>query len=326
MKTIVLPGTEWEVSQLAYGCGAIGGTWDAAPLDAGWRRKGFAALDAALEAGITFFDHADIYTFGKSEQVFGDWLAARPDLRDSIFIQSKCGIRFEHTPETGDPQRYDFSCEHIVGSVEGSLKRLGIDYLDVLLLHRPDPLGEPEEVARALDELEQSGKVRRFGVSNHTVLQMELLRKHVRQPLAVNQLQLSLAQPALIAEGIYANQDRGETSALATGILDYCRLHGMLVQAWSPLGGGNFFKKREPGEAHPKQALIDAVRTMAEAKGCVPEALFLAWLWRHPAGIQPVIGSITPERIAAMAAAENIELSRNEWYLLLQAAIGRKVP
>lgn len=327
MKTYTLPGTDWEVSRLAYGCGAIGGTWDTTPLDNDWRLKATAILDAVLEAGINVIDHADIYTFGKSEQVFGEYLKANPGLRDAIYIQSKCGIRFENTPSAGDPARYDFSRAHILASVDGILKRLGVEYLDILLLHRPDPLAEPAEIAGAFDELECAGKVRRFGVSNHGVAQMELLRKHVRQPLVVNQLELSLPQPALVAEGVQVNQVRAEPPALATGVLDHCRLHDMQVQAWSPLGGGAFNKPSLPaGQPHPKQALIDTVKAMADARGCAPQALMLAWLLRHPARIQPILGTITPGRLRESVKADDIELGREDWYRLLTAALGRNVP
>jgi predicted oxidoreductase len=326
MNTYELPGTEWTVSRLAYGCGAIGGSWDATPLDGPWRAKAFAILDTALEVGINFFDHADVYTFGKSEQVFGEYLAANPGLRDAIYIQSKCGLRFDNTPAKGDPMRYDFSYEHIMASVDGILKRLRIGYLDSLLLHRPDALMEPEEVARAFDDLERAGKVRRFGVSNHPVMQIELLRRTVRQPLVANQLEMSLPQPALVSAGVFANQDRGQSTALAAGILDYSRLHGMQVQAWSPLGGGGFNKARAPGEMHPKQALIDATETVAKARGCSTQAIMLAWLLRHPAKVQPIIGTLTPERLREAVKADDIELSREEWYGLFDAAIGGKVP
>jgi predicted oxidoreductase len=326
MNTYELPGTGWTVSRLAYGCGAIGGSWDTTSLDDTWRAKAFAILDTALDVGINFFDHADVYTFGKSEQVFGEYLNANPGLRDSIYIQSKCGLRFDNTPSKGDPMRYDFSYEHIMASVDGILKRLCIDYLDAMLLHRPDALMEPEEVARAFDELERAGKVRRFGVSNHTVMQIELLRRSVRQPLVANQLEMSLPQPALVAEGVFANQERGRSTALASGILDYCRLHDMQVQAWSPLGGGDFNKARAPGEVHPKQALIDVVKAVADARGCSAQAIMLAWLLRHPAKVQPILGTLTPERLREAVKADDIELSREEWYGLFDAAIGGKVP
>lgn len=326
MKTYLMADTGRNVSRLAYGCGAIGGEWNTAPLDDAWRKKAFAILDAALEVGINFFDHADVYTFGKSERVFGEYLAANPRLRDSIFIQSKCGVRFENTPGKGDPARYDFSYAHIVASVDGILKRLGIGHLDLLLLHRPDALMEPEEIARAFDELEAAGKVRHFGVSNHTVMQMDLLRRHLRQPLVASQMELSLPRPAMIAAGVVANTERGQPFAAADGILDYCRLHGLQLQAWSPLGGGAFYQQAKSGEPHPRQHLLDALRKTADARGCSPQTIMLAWLLRHPAKIQPILGTLTPERLRETAKADQIDLDRTEWYALFNAALGRNVP
>ncbi|CAN5826070.1 aldo/keto reductase family oxidoreductase [soil metagenome] len=326
MKTYVLPDTSWNISRLAYGCGAIGGTWDNAPLDADWRATACNILDTAVEVGINFFDHADVYTFGKSEEVFGEFLAKRPGLREQIYLQSKCGLRFQNTPQAGNPYRYDFSSDHIVSSVEGSLRRLGTEYLDVLLLHRPDVLMEPEEVAHAFDVLAAAGKVRRFGLSNHNTSQVELLRKHVSQPLIINQLELSLPQPGLIAEGAFTNMQQLASTPLATGLLDYCRQHKMLVQAWSPLGGGTFYKGNCDGSAHPQQPLLDAIGEIANERGCSSEAIMLAWLLRHPARIQPILGTLNPDRLRNAARADELELSRIEWYALFTAALGRNLP
>lgn len=315
MTTYAIPHTDLTVSRLAYGCMNLGGRWDHGQLDDDDRAAATRAVQAALEAGMTLFDHADIYTFGKSEAVFGDLLRAQPGLRDRIVLQSKCGIRFANDPQPGVPGRYDFSYEHIVRSVEGSLHRLQTDRLDVLLLHRPDPLVQPEEVARAFDELQSAGKVRYFGVSNHTAAQIELLRRFVRQPLVVNQVELSLTHAHLIEEGISFNQNNTR-SGLAAGALDYCRLNGVLIQAWSPVGGGKLFSS---GPA-------EVIHRLAREKATSPEAIALAWLLRHPAGIQPIIGTLKPERIKASAQAEAVELTREEWYALFVAARGGAVP
>jgi len=272
MRTYKISHTDLEVSRIAYGCMTIGGTWDSTPLAAGEREAAFDALTTAYELGINFFDHADIYTRGKSEAVFGEWLAASPGRRDSLILQSKCGIRFDGDPGPGDPGRYDFSYAHIVRSVEGSLRRLQTDRLDLLLLHRPDPLVAPEEVARAFDELGRDGKVRYFGVSNHTAAQIELLRRYVGQPLVVNQVELSLAHAHLINEGIVANQVGG-AAALASGILDYCRVNDIFIQAWSPVGGGRLF---DPPPALQRAA--ELVAQMAREKQTSPEGIVLGWL------------------------------------------------
>jgi predicted oxidoreductase len=326
MKTYPIPKTDLTVSRIAYGCMNIGGTWDHTPVPADIERKAQAVIAAALDCGINFFDHADIYTAGKSEEIFGRILKATPGLRDRIVLQSKVGIRFANDAQhSGEPARYDFSYENITRSTEGILRRLGVGHLDLLLLHRPDPLVEPAEVARALDGLHRSGKVRHFGVSNHTPGQIELLRHYVRQPLVVDQLEFSLAQPALVVEGFVANRAGAMTEAnLAAGTLDYCRRHEIFVQAWSPVGGGRLL--RAATEADPLHAAAPLVAELAKAKNTSPEAILLAWILRHPAGIQPIIGTTKVDRVHASALADDIVLSREEWYSLLAAARGRKVP
>jgi predicted oxidoreductase len=320
MKTYRIPKTDLTVSRIAYGCMKIGGTWDHAPLSAEVEKTARDAVAAALDCGINFFDHADIYTCGKSETVFGRILKSTPGLRDRIVLQSKVGIRFATDAYlSGEPSRYDFSHDHILRSTEAILQRLGIDHLDILLLHRPDPLVEPAEVARAFDTLHRSGKVRHFGVSNHTPAQIELLRHYVRQPLVVNQLEFSLAQPALVTEGILANQaGAAATAGLATGLLDYCRRHELSVQAWSPVGGGKLLQ--------PDTASAKVIAELAAAKNVSAESVLLAWILRHPAGIQPVIGTTRADRVRASARADDITLTREEWYALLAAARGKSVP
>jgi predicted oxidoreductase len=325
MKSYHIPNTDRNISRIAYGCMKIGGTWDHAPITAEIQESASACISAALESGIDFFDHADIYTCGKSEEVFGHFLKGEPGLREKITLQSKCGIRFPNDALlSGEPPRYDFSYDHIIRSVEGILRRLQTDYLDILLLHRPDPLVEPAEVAQAFDELHDSGKVLHFGVSNHTAGQMDLLAKHVRQPLIINQLQFSLIQPALVVEGFSANQINA-VSALATGILDYCQKNDILVQAWSPVGGGYILKPDRQKES-PFKETADLISTLAKAKNTTPEGILLAWILRHPAGIQPIIGTTKPERVVISAEADDVSLSREEWYQLLAVSRGKNVP
>ena len=324
MKTYTIPHTDLDVSRLAYGCMNIGGPWSAAPPTAAAKAAAVEAVTAAYEAGITLFDHADIYTHGKSEIVFAEIWHAIPGLRDKIVLQSKCGIRFQDDPNPGDPARYDFSYPHIVTSVEGILRRLQTEYLDLLLLHRPDALVEPEEVARAFAELHAQGKVRYFGVSNHTPAQIDLLRRYVDHPLVINQVELSLLHAHLINEGIMANQEGGP-AALATGTLDYCRLHDVMVQAWSPVAGGKLFNPPFDAAA-PIRETAALVAHLADTKGTTKEAIVLGWLLRHPAGIQPVIGTTKPARIQASCHADTIDLSREEWYALFTAARGAGMP
>ena len=322
MKTYFIPHTDVTVSRIAYGCMKLGRHWDATPINDADINAGMEVVHTALENGITLFDHADIYSRGKSEQVFGAIIRAEPALREKIIIQSKCSIRFAGEPEATSPQRYDLSFDHIIYSVEGSLLRLGTDYLDILLLHRPDPLVEPEEVARAFDALFTSGKVKIFGVSNHTASQIALLQHTLDQPLVINQVQLNLLHSYLVDEGVIANQS-GVQTALTAGTLDYCRLHNVMIQAWGPVAGGQLINPHEDDPPHVRQT-ADLIADIAELYNTTREAVALAWLLRHPAGIQPIIGTTRPERVVASCAADNLQLSREEWYSLYIA--GRRQP
>lgn len=314
MQTCRIPHSDLEVSRIAYGCMHLSRAWDDAAITASEISAAVEVIAAAVDLGITLFDHADIYARGKSERLFGEALRRTPGLRDRIVLQSKCGIRFAGEPAADTPARYDFSREHIIRSVEGSLGRLGIDHLDLLLLHRSDPLAEPAEVASAFDELQRSGKVRHFGVSNHSASQISLLRKYMDQPLVANQIELSLLHHYPVSETILANQS-GVPYAGATGTLDYCREHDILVQAWSPLAGG-----RLSGTAAALAAQL------AQAKSVTTEAILLAWLLKHPAPIQPIIGTTRPNRLADSCRADTISLTREEWYSLLEAVRGASVP
>ena len=319
MKTIPLGISDLNVSQIGFGSMSIGGSWDDTPIADSTRKTAQKILRIALDAGINFFDHADIYCYGKSEEAFaGLWMDA-PHLRQQITLQTKCGIRF------GPPHRFDFSYEHIIASVDGSLRRLGTDYLDVLLLHRPDPLVEPEEVARAFDELKSAGKVRWFGVSNHTAAQMELLQKVLHQPIVVNQVEFNLVHTHMLDEGILFNQDK-ERLTRNEGVIEYCRLHDITLQAWSPLANGRLTGKPRPNEEKHIQKTADLVASMASEKGVHPEAILIAWILRHPAHIQPLPGSTNPERLLACCESEHISLTREEWYGLFVAGRGEALP
>lgn len=274
-----------------------------------------ALYTTARDAGIDFFDHADIYggQMHHCEARFADALQLGGAERDEIVLQTKCGI----VPAQG---MFDFSYDHIVGQVEGSLAALRTDRIDVLLLHRPDALVEPEEVARAFDHLESSGKVRAFGVSNHTPSQIELLKTAVREPLVANQLQLSLTHAPIIAQPVAANM-AGHDQSIGRdggGIVDYCRVHGITVQAWSPyqsgFGGGVFL-------GHPDYPELNAViERLAGVHGVTPTAIATAWITRHPAGMQVVLGTTTPHRVQEAAAGVDVVLTRAEWYELFRAA------
>ena len=269
----------------------------------------------ARDAGIDFFDHADIYggAMHACEQRFGDALKLSSSERAEITLQSKCGI----VPDAG---MFDFSYEHIVAQVDGSLRALGTDYLDVLLLHRPDALVEPDEVARAFDELESSGKVRAFGVSNHTPRQIDLLRTAVRQPLIANQVQLSITHAPIITQPIAMNMLGEEQSIVRDGggIVEYCRINGITLQAWSPFQAGFFSGVFLGNPDYPDlNAVIDR---LAAQYGVTPIGIATAWITRHPANMQVVLGTTTPQRVADAAAGADIVLTRAEWYELFRAA------
>ncbi|UNK71850.1 aldo/keto reductase [Microbacterium sp. H1-D42] len=276
--------------------------------------------DTARTAGIDFFDHADIY--GGAMHVCEDRFASALQLsaaeRAEITLQTKCGI----VPKD---QMFDFSYEHIITQVNGSLKALRTDYIDVLLLHRPDALVEPEEVARAFDELAAAGKVRAFGVSNHTPRQIDLLRTAVSQPLIANQLQLSITHSPIIAQGIAANMSGQEQSVVIDGggIVEYCRINGITIQAWSPFQAGFFDGVFLGNPKHPElNAVIDR---LAAKYDVAPIAIATAWITRHPARMQVVLGTTTPQRVSDAAAGADIELTRPEWYELFRTA-GHIVP
>jgi predicted oxidoreductase len=319
MKTQQLGKSDMEVSRIGYGAMYIGGSWDDAPLTDPARDQASRIVRTAIDAGINFFDHADIYCNGKSEEAFASVWKNYPNLRQHIYLQSKCGIRF------GPPHRFDFSYDHIIASVEGSLKRLETDYLDVLLLHRPDPLVEPEEVARAFDELHSSGKVRWFGVSNHTAAQMQLLQNYLNQPIITNQVQFSLIHTHLLDEGIVFNQDNPRTTRNA-GTIEYCRLHNITLQSWGPLGQGRIRRNPDPKESPHVHKTIALLEEMAAQKGVRPETILIAWILRHPALIQPLPGTTNPERLLSCCEADDLHLTREEWYSLFLVGRGESLP
>lgn len=310
MKTFILPGTEITVPAVVTGVMRIQEKTDAEVR---------ALFDASLAAGIDFFDHADVYGEGLHgcERRFAEALQLSPSQRSEITLQTKAGI-------VPDGPYFDFSYAHLIEAVDGSLAALDTDYIDILLLHRPDALVEPEEVAKAFDELHAAGKVRAFGVSNHTPGQIELLKKYVRQPLVANQVQLSITHAPIVAQGVAMNMAGLEQSiSRDLGVLDYCRLHDITVQAWSPFQAG-FFTGVFLG--NPDFPELNAVIDRLAAKYDVPaEAIAVAWITRHPARTQVVLGTTTPERVTAAAKGADVELTRPEWYELYRAA-GYLVP
>lgn len=311
MKTFTLPGTDITAPNVVLGLMRIPDKTDDEIRE---------LVRTARDAGIDFVDHADIYgrELHECERRFAEAMQLTPSQRAEYTIQSKAGI-------VKDGPYFDFSYEHLVESVEGSLAALGTDYLDILLLHRPDALVEPEEVARAFDDLEAAGKVRAFGVSNHTPRQIDLLKRYVRQPIVANQLQLSITHAPIISQGVAANMAaEGQSATLdGGGIVDYCRLNDITVQAWSPFQAG-FFTGVFLGS--PEYAELNAViDRLAAAYDVPPIAIATAWITRHPANMQVVLGTTSPERVAAAAQGSDIPLTRAEWYELFRAA-GHLVP
>ncbi|MGR5092010.1 aldo/keto reductase [Vibrio maritimus] len=303
--------------QLIYGCMGLGGGWDNSPITADHIQQAHQVIDTAIESGITVFDHADIYTRGKAEKVFGIALKDRPELADQLTIQSKCGIRF--ADEIG-PGRYDFSKTHILNMVDGILERLGIEQIDTLLLHRPDPLMVPEEVAEAVETLQQSGKIRQLGVSNMNLHQMALLQSALSTPIVCNQLEMSLTKLDWLEEGVTSH------ASSTLGTVEYCRSNNIELQAWGSLSQGLFTGRDVSNQPEAVKNTAATVAELAAKYQVSTEAIVLGWLLRHPAKIAPVIGTTNPERIRACAQAESFELTREDWYSLFVAARGQQMP
>ena len=274
-------------------------------------------VETALSVGINAFDLADIYGRGRCEELLGLVLKNRPDLREKMWIQSKCGIRIEEFTY------FDFSKEYILQSVDGILERLQVDYLDSLLLHRPDALMESDQVAEAFDLLYKQGKVRDFGVSNQNPMMMELLKKDVKQPLAVNQLQLSAAFTPGFESGFYVNMEDSQAAMRDGSIFEYCKLHDVVIQAWSVLQFG-YFKGNFVGN-EKFQALNQVLDRLAIKYGVTSSTIAISWILRYPAKMQAVVGTTNPKHLREVSQAANFSLTRKEWYEIYLAA-GNNLP
>ena len=274
-------------------------------------------VETALSVGINAFDLADIYGRGRCEELLGLVLKNRPDLREKMWIQSKCGIRIEEFTY------FDFSKEYILQSVDGILERLQVDYLDSLLLHRPDALMESDQVAEAFDLLYKQGKVRDFGVSNQNPMMMELLKKDVKQPLAVNQLQLSAAFTPGFESGFHVNMEDSQAAMRDGSIFEYCKLHDVVIQAWSVLQFG-YFKGNFVGN-EKFQALNQVLERLAIKYGVTSSTIAISWILRYPAKMQAVVGTTNPKHLREVSQAANFSLTRKEWYEIYLAA-GNNLP
>ncbi|MDP4177393.1 MAG: aldo/keto reductase [Bacillota bacterium] len=305
MKKINIANGEISVSEIVLGCMRISQMTTNAAAE---------LINTALEEGINFYDHADIYGNGRSEEVFAEAVNMNSNVREKFILQTKCGIRDGY---------YDFSKEHILNSVDKSLKRLKTDYLDILLLHRPDTLMEPEEVAEAFDKLYSSGKVKYFGVSNQNSMQIELLNKYVNHKIIINQLQLSITNTGIIDSGINVNTKFNSAIDRDGSVLEYCRLKDITIQAWSPFQYGFFEGVFLDNDKFPE--LNNKINEIAERKGVKNTAIAIAWILRHPAKIQPVAGTTNSKRLKDICKASEFELTRQEWYEIYRAA-GNKLP
>ena len=311
MKYFKVPNTNLEVSNVVMGCMHL---TELSKADA---RK---LIETAQEQGINFFDHADIYDDGKCETLFAEAVEMNDDKREKMILQSKCGI----VKCPGDWAYYDFSRQHILEAVKGILKRLKTDYLDVLLLHRPDTMMQPDEIAEAFDYLHAKGMVRYFGVSNQNPMQMQLIQGSVKQKLAFNQLQLSLAHTPLIDAGMSVNMKLDQSTDRDGSILEYCRLNEVTVQAWSPFQKG-FFDGPFLGDKENYAQLNRVIDRLAEKYSVPNTAIAVAWITRHPANMQVVTGTTKRARLADCCAGSQVPLTKQEWYELYRAA-GNMIP
>ncbi len=301
MYKIKLGSSSLNVPTMAVGCMRINNTD---------RKNAEAFLKTALDNGANFFDHADIYGGGECESIFSEAIGLTPSLREKIIIQTKCGI----VPG----KMFDFSKEHIINSVEGSLKRLKTDYVNVLLLHRPDALCEPEEVAEAFSYLKKSGKVLHFGVSNQNPMQIELLKKYLDVPIVANQLQLSITNCTMISNSINVNMENYSSTMRDGSVLDYCRLNDITIQPWSPFQYGFFEGTFIDNEKFPE--LNKKLLEIGEQYNVTKTTIAFAWLLRHPARFQPITGTMNIERLKDCIKATEIRLSRKEWYEIYMSA------
>jgi predicted oxidoreductase len=305
MRNLKLPNNEMNASEISLGCMRISRMTN---------QEISTLIHTALDEGINFFDHADVYGGGKCEEKFSEALDMNSSLREKMILQTKVGIR---------QGSFDFSREHILEAVDGSLKRLRTDHLDVVLLHRPDALVEPEEVAEAFTILETSGKVKYFGVSNQNPMQIELLTKFVKQKIYFNQLQLSITNTGMIDAGINVNMQINHSVDRDGSILDYCRLKDIIIQPWSPFQYGFFEGAFLDNPKFPE--LNQKIDAIAADKGVTNTAIAIAWLLRHPAHMQPILGTTSPQRVKDSCQASGITLTREEWYQIYLAA-GNKLP
>jgi predicted oxidoreductase len=314
MKTQNIGKSRLKSSRIAYGCMAISGTWEPKNFTPEMEKAGVRAVHAAYDSGYTLYDHADIYGAGLSESVYAKAIKQKPVMKKKALVATKCGIRWAGDPDRKAPHRYDFSAKHILWSCDQSLKRLGIDTIDLYQLHRPDLLADPDEIAGAFTKLKKQGKIREFGVSNFMPSLVSALQGACKMPLIVNQVEIHLAR----------------LDCFHDGTLDQCLQENITPLAWSPLAGGMLGDGGKPSDDDPRKsklnALLKEMDEVARERGVSRTVIALAWLLKHPSHIIPIIGTIKPERIQDSVKADSLELSREEWYRLLLAARGKALP
>lgn len=306
--------------KLIYGCMGLGGSWDSSPLSTKDQKKADSIIEMALSAGITHFDHADIYTFGKAEQAFGNFLRNNSSIREKLFIQSKTGIVLHAGPLQSST--YNLSRNYINSQVDKILNRLSTDYLDALLLHRPDPLTSMKELAETLRILKESGKVKSFGVSNMSTSQIQLLQSYLNEPLTTNQIELSLSHSNLLDLEVWVNREESPKEAGLGDLLAYSQKHNLSLQAYSPLAQGRYSKI----SSFEDNETVNLIEELAEKYKTTSTGILLAWLWKIPANIHPVIGTTNLNRIQESVDAMKVDLKREDWYALWIIAKGVKLP
>jgi len=314
MKTVQLGVSTLQSSRLSYGCWRVAGTWEPSEVTPQSIAAGKKAIIAAYESGYTVFDNADIYCRGEAERIFGAVLKEVSGMRERVIVATKGGIRPAGTPEQGAPQRWDFSAEHLVSACEQSLKRLGIQTIDLYMLHRPDYLAAPDEIASAFTHLQAAGKVRYFGVSNFRPTLLTALQVSCPMPLVVHQVEISLAK----------------LDPFADGTLDQCLIEKVTPMAWSPLASGligaGATRLLSTQKLYQPEKFLPVLDAVAKERGVSRTVIALSWLLKHPSKIVPIVGSANPERIREAAKADELELTREEWYRLLLAARGEPLP
>ncbi|GBL05019.1 aldo/keto reductase family oxidoreductase [Glaciecola sp. KUL10] len=312
-----------ESSQLVYGCMGLGGGWNPNGYEAKDVKQAQEIIETCLAKGINTFDLADIYTFGKAESVVGEVLKQQPSLRNKMIIQSKVGIKL--TP-THDVKSYDLSPVWIKSALEASLKRLQVEQLDVLFLHRPDPLMDLDDTAEMLTNLQKQGKFKHLAVSNMHAAQIAWIQSAIDFPIIANQIEMSLAHADFVEESITTNMKEGCNSGFPRGTLEFCEQQSVQLQAWGCLAQGMYSGNLPDNPSQAQLATEKLLKQMSNRYSSNPNAILLSWLMKHPIGIQPVIGSTNIDRIIQCTHANKVELSREDWYLLFETARGQEVP